>query len=63
MYPTTEEVLKADRLTICKWYRFLPSPTNDQELQILNLVVNRCNELGGFTPQISKQLGIKNHYH
>lgn len=62
MYPTTEEVNQADRYQICKWYRFLPSPVNDEQLAILNLVCYRFKEVGGFTPEISKSIGLKNHY-
>ena len=25
-YPTMEEVEKADRIQLCRWHRFLPSP-------------------------------------
>ena len=72
-YPTMEEVEKADRIQICRWYRFLPSPgwytlgLDDpnfetvmmKEKAIMDRIVERSKELGGFTPEISKLLGWK----
>ena len=56
-YPTTEQVASADRLQTCKYYRFLPSPQNGEEEIILNAVIVRYNQLGGMTPEISKEIG------
>lgn len=57
MYPNKEEVEKADRVQICRWYRFLQSPTNQAEISIMNRIVERFWMLGGFTPKISKLIG------
>jgi len=62
LYPTKEQVNNADKLTICRWYRFLPSPHNASEKNVLIRISERLQELGGFTHEISKQLGYKNHY-
>ncbi|MDP1675686.1 MAG: hypothetical protein Q8L88_02380 [Bacteroidota bacterium] len=56
-YPTLEQVAVADRLQTCRWYRFLSSPTNGEEENILNAVIVRFNQFGGMTPEISKQIG------
>ena len=73
MYPTMEEVEAADRYTLCRWYRFLPSPgwiaigpsiaqsPNFEEAivregKIMDRIVARHKELGGFSPEISKAL-------
>lgn len=58
-YPTVEEVEKADRYQICKWYRFLecPMPGEPEQQHIMNLIYKRFKELGGFTPEISKSIG------
>ena len=56
-YPTIEEVKNADRVQICRWYRFLPSPINVDQIIILNHIVERFKTMGGFTPQISKMIG------
>lgn len=54
-YPNKETIENSDRLTICYWYRFLPSPTNETE--IMNKIVEKFKEFGGFTPEISKKIG------
>lgn len=59
MYPTIEQVNTADQYQICKWYRFLRSPENIEEMATMKRIVVRCDELGGFTPEISKSLGWK----
>ena len=67
-YPTMEQIENADRITICRWYRYLPSPGleaigEDQEkfLKICNResalmdkINERFEEMGGMTPEISK---------
>jgi hypothetical protein len=70
-YPTMEEVEKADRTQICRWYRFLESPAwyavgredfqeiLDREVAVMTRIVERFRELGGMTPEISKLLGWK----
>lgn len=56
-YPTIEEVEKADRFQLCKWYRFLKSPETEEQEKILTKIYIRWKKAGGFTPRISKQLG------
>lgn len=68
-YPTIEEVNNADRITICRWYRFLKPPGSevvedsnfyevlDTEVKIMNRIHKRFNELGGMTPKISEEIG------
>lgn len=56
-YPTKNEVLKAGRYQICEWYRFLPSPENSEEGEIVDLIVKKFRRFGGFTPEISKDVG------
>ena len=55
--PTIEEVEKASRLKICTWFRFIRSPISDDEVDIVNRIVERFDELGGMTPAISKRIG------
>lgn len=69
LYPTMAEVDAAGRHELCRWSRFLPSPgmnsighTNfqealDREELIMTKIWDRLNEMGGFTPEISKSLG------
>jgi hypothetical protein len=56
-YPTKEEIKKADREQICRWHRFLPSPINTTEHELSSIIFARYNELGGFTPELSKKIG------
>ncbi|GAG56035.1 unnamed protein product [marine sediment metagenome] len=55
--PTLEEVEGASRKQICRWYRFLPSPKTDEEVEVINRIVERFNKYGGFTPELSKDIG------
>ena len=55
--PTMEQVEKADREQICRWWRCLSSPTTDQEVRVMNRIAERFDKLGGFTPEISKRVG------
>lgn len=57
MYPTLDEVRKADREQICRWYRFLPSDSKGNDPAIMARIVKRFNDFGGFTPEISKRVG------
>ena len=57
MMPTMEEVEKADREQICRWWRFSPSPKTDDEVKVINRISERFDDLGGFTPAISKRIG------
>lgn len=73
MYPTRIEVEKANRIQLARWYRFLPSPGKKaikpgysykeferelrKEKEILDRVIVRFTEMGGFSPDISKHVG------
>lgn len=56
-YPTLTEVEAADRLQICKWMRFLEASGDPEEQKIIIRLIERYEELGGITPEISKQIG------
>ena len=68
-YPTLTEVETASHEQLCRWWRFLPSPgmsavgadnfrtALDREVPVMNRIVERVRELGGFTPAISKRIG------
>lgn len=56
-YPTLKEVESAGRYQICKWHRFLRSPETEAEVQVNIKLHERFIEVGGFTPEISKQIG------
>ena len=52
-----EEVNKADREKLCRWYRFLPSAFSLRERTIQDRIYARWTEEGGFTPLFSKRIG------
>jgi len=56
-YPTKQQVVDADRVQICRWHRFLPDPKNYEQGEIICEIYRRFVDLGGFTPEISKQIG------
>ena len=56
-YPTLEQVERADRYDLCRWHRFLPSPETDEQVKVNHRLFERWTEVGGFTPEISKDLG------
>jgi hypothetical protein len=68
-YPTLVEVEMAGHLQICMWARRLPTPgfsaiggplfaaTMSAEAMVLGRICARLRDFGGFTPEISKQIG------
>ena len=68
-YPTLAEVEAADHVQLSRWMRFLRNPGLsavgklnfeqhlDAELEILNRIMARHKQLGGWTPEISKLVG------
>jgi len=39
-YPTLKEVWEADAVQLATWYRFLDSPTNEEQRKVMKLVVD-----------------------
>ena len=68
-YPSIVEVEAADHIQLCRWWRFLKSPGGraigkddfnevlEAEAAIVERIKTRLAEFGGFTPEISKQIG------
>jgi len=68
-YPTPEEVEGADRVQLARWSRYLNSPGAaaigtlefnerlEEEGKILERILERFEEAGGMTPEISKEIG------
>lgn len=70
-YPTLELVEAADIVQLCTWTRFLASPgagainksrntfyaVMGEEVKILERIMERQKELGGWTPELSKLIG------
>ena len=65
-YPTLNEIETADRITIARWYRYLPSPGVNHlgednfldycnyETSLMNRINERFEEYGGMNSEISK---------
>lgn len=56
-YPTIERVEDANHEQLARWYRFLKSPDGDSEVEVMNLILERFNKLGGWNPALSKRVG------
>ncbi len=68
-YPTMEQVQKAERVQLCRWYRWLPPCGHEAigepdfetvmraQAKIISRIYTRFKELGGMTPKISKEVG------
>ena len=56
-YPTLEQVEAANREQLCRWHRFLRSPMTSDEVELNHRIFARWQEVGGFTPEISRRLG------
>ena len=57
-FPTVEEVEKADKEQLARWYRFLPSGETTMDQMIMKRIAERFEKLGGMTPEISKKIGM-----
>ena len=55
-FPTMQQVEKATKEDLARWYRFLLG-TNDEQRKILHRVAKRLELLGGMTPELSKKIG------
>jgi len=58
-YPSIDEIEAADHEQICRWWRFLPSPSSVQDLDAARFIGERFSAFGGFTPELSKKIGWK----
>jgi hypothetical protein len=68
-YPTLEKVQNASHVEVCTWWRFLPGPgmsaigkdnfktVLEAEAKIMDAIQIKLREYGGFTPEISKEIG------
>ena len=54
-YPTHTQVEREESFTqICRWYRYLPTAGTPQQVEVMLYIMDRYNENGGITPEISK---------
>jgi hypothetical protein len=57
-FPTTQEVEKADKEQLARWYRFLPSGETAADQKIMKWITERFEKLGGMTAGLSKKIGM-----
>ena len=57
-FPTIEEVEKADKEQLARWYRFLPSGETAADQKIMSRIAERFEKLGSMTPELSKKIGM-----
>lgn len=55
-YPNKNTIETANRFQLCFWYRFLESPNTPEEIELMDLIIKKFNEFGGFTPEISETI-------
>ena len=56
-YPTIEEVAVANHFKVLQWWRFLESPINDKEREVVDLLVVRIRDEHIINPMLSKMVG------
>jgi hypothetical protein len=59
-YPSMKDVEDADKEQLARWYRFLPSPEGKSGIEVLNKILARFTELGGWNAELSKAIGWGN---
>ena len=57
-FPTVEEVEKANKEQLARWYRFLPSGETAADQKIMKRIAERFEKLGGMTAELSKKIGM-----
>lgn len=57
-FPTIEEVERANREQLARWYRFLPSGETAADQKITKRIAERFEKLGGMTAELSKRIGM-----
>jgi len=57
-FPTIQEVEKADKEQLARWYRFLPSGETAADQKIMKRIAERFEKLGGMTNELNKKIGM-----
>lgn len=57
-FPTMEQVEKADREQLARWYRFLPTGETPEHQKIMDKLSKRFKKMGGMTPELSTKIGF-----
>lgn len=57
-FPTMEQVERANREQIARWYCFLAVPKSPGEQGIADRIADRFLNMGGLTPGLSRKIGL-----
>jgi len=57
-FPIIEEVERADKEQLARWYRFLPSGETAADQKIMRRIAERFERLGGMNAELSKKIGM-----
>ena len=57
-FPTIEEVERAGKEQLARWYRFLPSGETVADQRTMKRIAERFEKLGGMTAELSKKIGM-----
>ena len=57
-FPTLQEVEKADKEQLARWYRFVASGETAADQKIMKRIAERFEKLGGMTTELSKKIGM-----
>ena len=55
-FPTLDQVAKASREDLARWYRFLLATTSEEQ-RVLDEIAKRFRQQGGMTPELSRRIG------
>jgi hypothetical protein len=56
-FPTLQEVEKADREHLGRWFSFLPAGDTPEQKKVMERINQRFKKLGGMTPELEKKIG------
>lgn len=57
-FRTMEQVEKADRERLAKWYRFLLSGDTAEQRKIQHRLAERFQKMGAMTPELIRKIGF-----
>ena len=57
-FPTIEEVERAGKEQLARWYRFLPSGETAADQKVMKRIAERFEKLGGMTAELSRKIGM-----
>ena len=57
-FPTMQQVEKADKEQLARWYRFLSSGESEEQQRIIKRIAERFEAMGGMDTAMSKKIGF-----